>query len=152
MLWFGNSQLTGDSVTIFLKENEISKLDVDGAAFILSQDEDYPERFDQISGDKIILSFENSAINKTEIFGNTLSIYYLYDNGKPNGLNKSSSKNAVINFVDKKISTIQLYKSVEAEYYPENKVKGKELSFTLPRYIYYKNRPTSEELIYNLKK
>ena len=29
VLWFGNSQLTGDSVTIYLRNNEIRMLDVD---------------------------------------------------------------------------------------------------------------------------
>ncbi len=152
VLWFENSQLTGDSVTIFLRNNQIRMLDVDNSAFILSQNEDYINRFDQISGNRIILTFGDDAIDKSEIFGNTLSIYYLYDNNKPNGLNKSSSKNAVIKFEDKKVSIVKLYESVESEYYPENKVKGNELSFTLPRYVYYKNRPTVEELISNLKK
>ncbi len=152
VLWFANSQLTGDSVTIYLRNNEIRMLDVDKSAFILSQDENYSNRFNQISGDRVILTFDDNAITKSEVFGNTLSIYYLYDNNKPNGLNKSSSKNAVIKFDDKKVSEVRLYGSPAAEYYPENKVKGNELSFTLPRYVYYNNRPTREELISKIKK
>ena len=151
ILWYDNSQLTGDSVTIFLRNNQIRLLDVDKAAFILSQIEDYPNRFDQISGNRIVLTFDDSGINKTEVFGNTFSIYYLYDNNKPNGLTKSSSKDAVIKFTDKKVSEVRLYGSPASEYYPENQVKGNELSFTLPRYVFYNNRPNGEELISNLK-
>ncbi len=150
ILWYDESQLTGDSVTIFLRNNQIRMLDVDKSAFILSQNEDYPGRFDQIAGNRIDLSFDDSGINKTEVFGNTFSIYYLYDNNKPNGLTKSSSKDAVIKFEDKKVNEVRLYGSPASEYYPENQVKGNERSFTLTRFNFHNNRPTRKELISNL--
>ena len=150
ILWYDESQLTGDSVTIFLRNNQIRILDVDKSAFILSQNEDYPGRFDQIAGNRIDLSFDDSGINKTEVFGNTFSIYYLYDNNKPNGLTKSSSKDAVIKFEDKKVKEVRLYGSPASEYYPENQVKGNERSFTLTRFNFHNNRPTRKELISNL--
>ena len=150
ILWYDESQLTGDSVTIFLRNNQIRMLDVDKSAFILSQNEDYPGRFDQIAGNRIDLSFDDSGINKTEVFGNTFSIYYLYDNNKPNGLTKSSSKDAVIKFEDKKVNEVRLYGSPASEYYPENQVKGNERSFTLTRFNFHNNRPTRKDLISNL--
>ncbi len=151
ILWNDNSQLTGDSVTIFIRESKIKMLDVDRSAFILSQNELYNNRFDQISGDRIILSFDDNGISKSEIFGSVFSIYYLYENDKPNGLTKSSSKDAVIKFADKKVNEVRLYGAPASEYYPEVQVKGNELSFTLPRYAQYNNRPTIEKLLSNLK-
>ncbi|MFZ0456437.1 MAG: OstA-like protein [Ignavibacteriaceae bacterium] len=152
ILWYGNSQLTGDSVTIFVRNNIIRLLDVDRNAFLLSQDSAYADRFNQLSGNKIEVEFAGGDISKTEVFGGVHSIYYLFEDQTPNGLTKSSSESAVINFENRKVSTVRLYGSPSSEYYPENKVKGKELSFTLPGYVFYKNRPAKDELLSQLNK
>ncbi|MHB1688516.1 MAG: OstA-like protein [Ignavibacteriaceae bacterium] len=152
IIWYDNSQLTGDSVTIFMKDNKINLLDVNRNAFILSQNIKYPNRFDQISGDKFIIHFDDNGINQTEVYGKVYSIYYLYDDNTPNGLVKSSSQTAKIFFEDKKVSQVNLYGTPNSEYYPEVKVKGNELSFTLPDYVFYNNRPTKEKLLSGLEK
>jgi lipopolysaccharide export system protein LptA len=152
ILWYENSQLSGDSITIFIRDNQIRLLDVDRRAFLLSQDSVYESRFNQLSGNRIEVEFSNGEISKTEVYGDVHSIYYLYEDNSPNGLTKSSSKSASINFENKKVSAVKLYGSPATEYYPENKVEGKELSFTLPDYVFYKNRPTKEELLGLLKK
>ncbi len=150
ILWYGNSQLTGDSITIFVIDNVIKLLDVDRNAFLLSQDSTYQNRFNQLSGNRIEVEFTEGDISKTEVFGGVHSIYYLFEDHTPNGLTKSSSESATINFEDRKVSTVRLYGTPSSEYYPENKVKGKELSFTLPGYIFYQNRPVKDELLSQL--
>ncbi len=147
VLWQQNSQLTGDSVTIYLREKQISLMDVDGNAFILSQHEIYKDRFDQTSGDRVSIHFKEKTIDYTEIFGSVYSIYYLYENDIANGLTKSTSRNAMIKFEDKSVSEVRLYGSPSSEYYPESQVAGKELSFTLPKYVFYPDRPVKSELI-----
>ncbi|MEJ2616475.1 MAG: OstA-like protein [Ignavibacteriaceae bacterium] len=152
ILWYGNSQLTGDSVTIYVRDNIIKLLDVDRNAFLLSQDSTYTDRFNQLSGSRIEVEFTDGDISKTAVFGGVHSIYYLFEDHTPNGLTMSSSESATINFENRKVSTVRLYGSPSSEYYPENKVKGKELSFTLPKYVFHKNRPTKDELISQLNK
>ncbi len=152
ILWYGNSQLTGDSVTIFVRDNTIRLLDVDRNAFLLSQDSTYTNRFNQLSGSRIEVEFAGGDISKTEVFGGIHSIYYLFEDNTPNGLTKSSSESATINFEDRKVNTVRLYGSPSSEYYPENKVEGKELSFTIPGYVFYKNRPSKDELLLQLNK
>jgi lipopolysaccharide export system protein LptA len=150
-LWFENSQLTGDSINIYIRENRLRLLEIFYNAFLLSQNEIYNNRYDQVSGEKIFIHFEDGVINKTEVFGNVLSIYYLYEEDEPNGLTKSSATNAVIGFEDKKVSQVFLYVSPVSEYYPENQVSGKELSFTLPRFSIYDNRPSKVSMLSNLR-
>ena len=150
ILWYGNSQLTGDSVTIFVRDNMIKLLDVDRNAFLLSQDSTYSNRFNQLSGNRIEVEFTGGDISKTEVFGGIHSIYYLFEDHTPNGLTMSSSESATINFENRRVSIVRLYGSPNSEYYPENKVEGKELSFTLPGYVFYKNRPTKDELLSQL--
>ncbi|MBZ0200594.1 MAG: hypothetical protein K8H86_12055, partial [Ignavibacteriaceae bacterium] len=147
IIWFDASQLTGDSVAIYLENNTIKELDVIKNGFILSQNEIFKSRFDQISGDSLYIHFDDEGIDLTEVFGGVLSIYYLYDNNEPNGLMKSSSQTTKIKFDEKKVNQVRLYGQPTSEYYPEPQVAGKELSFTLPRYMFYENRPQKEKLL-----
>lgn len=149
-LWYEDTQLTGDSVSINLEKNRISSLDAYSNTFIISQNEYDPARFDQTSGDTVHMYFENSRLRETKIRGNVFSIYFQYDQSTPNGLTKSSSQNANILFEKNKVDQIRLYGSPNSEYYPEKLVKGKEDSFALAKYIGFKAKPIKEELLNHL--
>ncbi|MFO7446650.1 MAG: OstA-like protein [Ignavibacteriaceae bacterium] len=147
VLWFENSQLTGDSVTIFLRDNRIQLLEMDNNAFILSQSEIFRSRYDQISGERIKIIFDDDGINSTEVEGTVYSIYYLYEEEEPNGLIKATSQSAIIKLSEKKVSEVRLYGSPKSEYYPENQVEGEEETFTLPGYRISPGRPVKEDLL-----
>jgi len=147
ILWQANSQLTGDSTTIYLEQNKIKKLDVKGSAFILSTNKTYPIRKDQISGDFLSILFDSSKIIRTDVAGSVYSIYYMYDKEEPNGITKSSSQKATILFNNNQVNQVRLYGTPNSEYYPENMVQGKEPSYTLPQYVIYNNRPMKENIL-----
>jgi lipopolysaccharide export system protein LptA len=151
VLWYEITQLSGDSIHIYLTKNKLDSIQVFKNGFILSQNKTYTNRYDQISGDKIILYFDSLGINHTDVTGNVLSIYYTYENEDPNGLTKSSAQKAKIIFRDKKVDVVKLYGSPVSDYYPENLVEGNELNYTLPAFIIVKDRPTKEELLKNKK-
>lgn len=146
-LWYENSQITGDSVVVYLRENKIRMLEVNKNAFIHSQHEIFQNRFDQISGERIIIDFNENEINKTEIYGSVYAIYYLYEEESPNGLTKSSAQSADIKFADQQVSEVRLFGSPTSDYYPENMVEGNERSFQLPQFVFYENRPQKINLI-----
>jgi lipopolysaccharide export system protein LptA len=147
ILWNENTQMTGDSIAIHLHNNRIRLLDVIGNGFLLSQNALYKKRYDQISGEKIFISFDSTGITSTDVKGQVLSIYFMYEKDSPNGLTKSSSQNAMILFKDRKVSTVKMYSFPKSDYYPEKMVESKELSFTLPEYVIFTNRPTKKNLI-----
>ena len=147
ILWNENTQMTGDSIAIHLHNNRIRLLDVIGTGFLLSQNEIYKKRYDQISGEKIFVSFDSTGIISTDVKGQVLSIYFMYEKDSANGLTKSSSQNAMILFKDRKVSTVSLYLFPKSDYYPEKMVEHKELAFTLPGYVIFTNRPTKKNLI-----
>jgi len=146
IIWSGDNQLLGDSVFIHLKENALDWIDVRGNSIIISKLENYEWRYDQISGQRINMYFNDSTITRTNVFGNVLSIYYMYENDDPSGLIKSSSEDAKIIFEDGQVVDVRLYKSVQSEFHPENMVVGKEREFTLPQFIIYENKPKKSEL------
>ncbi len=75
----------------------------------------------------------------------------MFEDEGPSGLTKSSSKAATIMFIDNEVSEVRLYGSPTSEYHPENKVIGIERTFTLPKFVFYKNRPVKETLLSGLK-
>ena len=152
VLWDGETQLTGDSIIIFLRDNEIEALQVIKTAFVLSPNEIYQNRFNQISGDTLIMYFDKGDVSRVEVKGNVYNVYYMYtDEQKPNGLTQSSAESAALSFRKNKISEVRLYGSPKSEYFPENMVKGKEQTFALPRFNIVRNRPTKSDLLKQIK-
>ena len=152
VLWNDQTQLSGDSITIFLKDNEVQALEVIKTAFVLSPNEIYHNRFNQISGDKLIMYFDSGAVSRVDVNGNVYNVYYMYtDQQKPDGLTQSSAESAAISFRNKKVDQVKLYGSPKSEYYPENMVKGKEQTYDLPGFKLVENRPGKEMLLKQIK-
>ncbi len=116
-------------------------MDIVKNAILISQDSTFKFRFNQMSGDTINLGFKDSKLSQTKVFGNVLSIYYMFEEEEPNGLLKSSAQQIVINFENSKVSEVKLFGSPISEYHPENLVVNNEKSFTLPSFFLYTNKP-----------
>ncbi|MCW9064765.1 MAG: hypothetical protein OQJ78_00585 [Ignavibacteriaceae bacterium] len=151
VLWYENSQLMGDSITIYLEEGQIKNLTVDYNSFMLSQNKIFKQRFDQTSSDSVHLYFLEDRLQRAEFAGKVQSIYYLYDDEVPNGLTKSTAHKAVIVFKENEIDQVRLYGSPTSEYYPEVKVDGLERTFTLPKFVLKENRPLKKDFLMNLQ-
>ncbi len=147
ILWYQNSQVIGDTIMIHLNNNQLDWIDIRNEATIISQNPDYEFRFDQITGDQINLYFSDDGLNQTDVLENVLSIYYLYEDGNPNGLLKSSSQRAKMFFKDNNVTDVRLFQNVESEYHPENLVGGKEKDFTLPTFVLYENKPDLNKIL-----
>lgn len=147
VLWNDNTQLIGDTVNIYLEENRLKKILINSNASIISTKEGYNTRFDQISGREIKMFFGDNGLEKTDVMGNVLSIYYLYEDDEPNGLLKSSSESANIFFKDNNVNEVKFYGNPASEYHPENMIEGKEKDFTIPSFIIIKNKPTKESIL-----
>jgi hypothetical protein len=141
ILWYEKTQVTGDSIYIILDSSRIKNVEILNNSIMISQDSVYQFRFNQMSGDSINLKFENGELIQTNVNGNVLSIYYLFDENEPNGLLKSSAEKFKIYFDSSKVTDVKLYGSPVSEYHPENLVNGNEKGFTLPAFILYDNKP-----------
>ncbi|HOJ19292.1 MAG: LPS export ABC transporter periplasmic protein LptC [Ignavibacteriales bacterium] len=152
VMWYDYTQLSGDSLSIYLKGNRINRVLVRTNALIVSQNELALTRYDQISGRDINMHFREGEISKVEVFENVLSLYNMYEENKPNGLIKASSKEAIIEFESRKVSTVRLYGEPKSDYYPENLIKGKEKEFVLPKFKIYEDKPVKEKLLETIRK
>ncbi|MBU1101440.1 MAG: LPS export ABC transporter periplasmic protein LptC [Bacteroidetes bacterium] len=141
VLWYNNSQLSGDSVFIYLNDSKLESIDIRENALIVSNVGEYEFRFDQISGDKLKMLFSNDELSRVDITGNVLSIYYYMADSVANGLMKSSSENATMLFEDNSVNDVRLYGSPVSEYHPEGVIQGKEKEFTIPTFLIRGERP-----------
>lgn len=151
VIWNEEAQLVGDSIKIYLKDNRLDGMDINANASIITSNKDSIYRFDQLSGKRIKMFFDDKGLSRTEVYGNVLSIYYMYEDDEPNGLLKSSSEQAKIYFKNKKVADVRLYGKPVSEYHPENLIIGKEKDFTIPTFRIYSDRPTKENLLFKRK-
>jgi len=146
ILWYENSQIVGDSIYLKLDSSIIKSVNIFNEAILISEDSTYSFRYNQMSGDSIKLSFKDGNLSQTDVRGNVLSIYYMYEENQPNGLLKSSAKEIKIIFANNKVSDVKMYGEPMSEYHPENIVEGNEKGFTLPSFILYDNKPDKNKL------
>ncbi len=146
ILWYENSQIVGDSIYIKMDSSKIKSVNIFYEAILISEDSTYEFRYNQMSGDTIKLSFTDGKLSETDVKGNVLSIYYMYEENEPNGLLKSSAKQIKILFEENKVSDVKMYGEPMSEFHPENLVEDNEKGFTLPSFILYKNKPDKNKL------
>ncbi len=149
VLWNENTQLIGDTVNIYLEDSRLKQMLINSNGLIVTDNSSFPYRYDQISGNNIKMLFGEKGLESTEVKGNVLSIYYLYEEGEPNGLLKSSSEDAKLFFKDNAVEDVRLYGSPVSEFHPENIIDGKEKDFTLPTFIIVKNKPEKDKLLFD---
>jgi lipopolysaccharide export system protein LptA len=136
------NQVSGESIFIKLEKQKLKTVFVRERAVAISRaDSLYINRFNQMSGQEIILHFADDKIKRVDVNMTATSLYYLFDKGKGNGLNKSTGDQIRMTFVDGKIDKINAISNVEGQYYPEKMVKGKETDFNLSEYNWRENRP-----------
>jgi len=142
VVWYEDNQLTGDSVTVYIRDKKIDRVDVDGAAFAVSQsDSVFTDRYNQLKGKRLTMFLRDRKADRIIVENNATSLYYLYDKNKPNGVNRVSGDRVVMYFKDGKIERIAVVSGVEGNYYPEKLVKNKVNSYSLAGFMYHKNRP-----------
>ncbi len=146
-LWFKENQVSGDSVFVSLKENELKEVNIKKDALLVSIVDSTHYRYNQISGSDIKMSFKKGKLNSIFVNGNVLSIYYLTDNGKRNGLIKSSARSTIIELDSNSVAKVKLYGTPNSEYHPENLIEGNESEFVLPAFRLFHDRPKREEFI-----
>ncbi len=150
IVWQENLQLTGDSIYADLPNNKlqtiyVKKLSGENSvvSFVISknEDEDFKNRYDQISGNDITLKFTDDKINLIEVDMNSSSIYFLYDDQKKaNGVNKIEGDELFIYFdADKKVSKIKVDTDPKGEYVPETLLNT--VPLTLPGFSLRDDKP-----------
>ncbi len=142
VVWYQDTQVSGDSINVYMKQRKLSLVVVDGNSFAISRSDSlFPERFDQLTGDTMRLFFRDQKLERIEVGMHAISVYHLYEDSLGNGLNKTSGDRIMMEFADGKLRTIRVRGGVEGQYFPENMVKGREPEYAIPGFLWRPSRP-----------
>jgi len=147
VVWHAENQLTGDSVIITTAGRKLQSVYVSGRAVAVSRaDSLLRQRYDQLTAREITMSFAGGKIAHIDAERNATSLYYLYDEGEPNGVNRSSGDRITMEFQDGKIDQIKIVGGVEGKYFPETVIAGREPEYNLDGFRWITDRPKRQHL------
>lgn len=142
VVWHEGNQLTGDSIFIQVRDRRLNSVLVRGHAMAISRaDSLRPVRFDQLSGRYITMSFREGTVDRIEVDETATSLYYLYDDTTPNGMNVSSGNRIIIEFDEGVTDRIKVIGGVEGDYYPERMIEYHEPDHNLDGFRWIRERP-----------
>lgn len=142
VMWYQDNQITGDSIHVRLEEQRLRTLEVYERSFVISKSDDrYPERFNQLTGIELTMWFKDDAIEMVEVRDQATSVYYLYEEMLPNGVNHVTGDNIKLYFVDGEVEELKIVGGIEGKYHPETRVRGREETFNLPGFNWREDRP-----------
>jgi len=122
--WSRRSQITGDTILLFMDSSKLRKLYVPNNAFIVSLAG--PEKanlYDQVQGKTITGYFENNNIREMVIWPNAEAIQYSKDeSGAYLGMNQAQSERIRVFFDSSQVNTIVLEQEVKQTMTPMQKV------------------------------
>lgn len=120
ILWSRKSQITGDTILLYMDSSNLKKMYVPSRSFVVSQSgPDKAQLFDQIQGKTLTGYFENGVINEIVVKPNAETIYYTKDdNDAYIGVNEASSARLRIIFKDESIDFILFEQDVEQKMTP----------------------------------
>ena len=122
VLWAEDTQMSGDSINVIVKERSIDSLLMYPNAFVIQQDS--IRGFNQVKGKRITTYFNGNEIDHMFNEGNAETIYWLRDDdGSLIGVNFSQSAIMDIKIRNKQIYNIKYYKNIKETLYPEEQLK-----------------------------
>jgi lipopolysaccharide export system protein LptA len=148
VIWYRETQVTGDSVNVYLKGRQLHRVDVTGEAFAISRTDTVSrDRFDQLNGESLRMLFVDKVLRRIDVDVHATSVYHLTEDSAANGLNKTSGDKIVMVFEEGKVRSITVTGGVEGRYVPENLVKNHEEEYRIPGFRWIERRPKSGTML-----
>lgn len=135
------NQVSGDSMFIALNQRKIETVYVRGRAFAISRaDSILRNRFNQMSGEEIIMHFAEDKVRQIDVDRTATTLYFLFEESKPNGMNKTTGDHITMTFRDGRIDRIKVLNGVEGQYIPEKLLRGHEREYDLQGFNWQERR------------
>jgi len=142
IIWSGENQITGDSIRVTMEDKRLRNLWVKYRATAISRaDTRLTDRFNQLTGRELTMYFRADKLEQIDVQRNATSLYYLFDNNEPNGVNKSSGDRIIIDFIEGKVDRIKVIGGVQGQYLPEKMILNHEADYNLDGFRLFENRP-----------
>lgn len=149
IIWYENSQLYGDSITIELENSKLKRIESVGNAFSISKEfETFAQFLNQLAGHTIEMIFEDGKIARIITNQNAQSLYFSQNDNGAIDAHKHDCKRIEMFFENDEIDKINFLENVNAEAIPYQDIKSGVKQFYLPRYKWSNNTPIGKNLQY----
>jgi len=146
IIWTQGSQLTGDTITLQMKNKKLDNMELFPNAFMVNVEKGDSVHFNQVAGKKMRGFFKNDKLETMFIDGNSESIYFSRDSGKISGMQRSLSSRITIRLSKGQVTALNFSGKPEHRYGPLEKFT--EDDKILKGFIWKpKERPVSKESI-----
>lgn len=118
ILWVDDNQLSADTMNMYLRGNELDKMELLQTALAINESDS--GLYNQIQGKNMMGYFTDGRLKRMEVKGNGESIYYAKDDSNAYiGVNKAICSNMTIYFSeDRKVDRIYFLTEPDATLYP----------------------------------
>ncbi|TFF38590.1 hypothetical protein E2R66_08160 [Mucilaginibacter psychrotolerans] len=147
IIWTQGSQLSGDTITMQMRNKKMDNLMLFPSAFIVNIEKDDSTTFNQIAGKRMRGFFKDDKLDKMFISGNAESLYFARDSTKKvTEMQRSLTSRMRVLFKDNSATDVYFLVKPEHRYGPISKFKEEEK--ILKGFIWKpKERPFSKESI-----
>jgi hypothetical protein len=134
ILWSDVNQLTGDTIKIWMKNDQVDSMWVGADGFLASKEDTVG--YNQIKGKELRVKFRNNELSRMNVIGNSESIYFARNDDDTTrityqGMNKALAQKMVMHFEDNEPVKIVFLSQPEGKFIPffmtigqENKLDG----------------------------
>ncbi|MEJ0032289.1 MAG: OstA-like protein [Bacteroidota bacterium] len=156
VLWTTENQMTGDTIRVVLKNQNVDKVYLRSNSFVVS--EDSLNNFNQIKGKRMTAWFADKGIHHVDVDGNGESIYYALQEEEKDldtllirivyvsGMNKMICSDMKINFVNGKVDNFTAYVKPDAQFVPPHEIRKE--NERLKGFVWReKERPVREDVV-----
>ena len=118
VVWNGPQQVLGEVIRVYLNDSTVEWAHVENQALIVEQVD--TGRYNQISGREIKAYFVNGDIDKSDVEGNVLVIYYYTEAGdrEPYGLNTTECTYLTAYMQDRQVDRLFIKEQSNGVFYP----------------------------------
>lgn len=125
ILWNDSMQVTGDTIRVYPKGDNLDHMLVHGNAMVIQQEDSI--HYDQVSGKDIVGYFVDQGLEHVEVLGNAESIFFPKDDGVMIGLNNMQSSYMHVYFRDGEIYKLSVFPEPKATMSPMEQVRDEML-------------------------
>ena len=124
VLWSDENQLTSSHMRIYMVDQVLDRMQLNGVAFVASQKDS--TKYDQMRGKEMTGYFIDNKLNRLLVTGNGQTVYYATDEDVIVGANKTECSDLTIYLNDNQISRVVYTTKPVGTYYPLEKFPAEE--------------------------
>lgn len=133
VLWAKNAQLSGDTITVFQKNNDIERAYIRNSALVVTE-VDTGKYYNQVGGRTLNAYFDSTEIRRVDIQGNAKTVAFLEDEKdqdtiilvERSGMNRIYASELILYFKKGDISAATYRESPDGKIYPMDQIDESE--------------------------